>query len=722
MPTPINVNVRPLRFGNGQPLPALPPELGAGADPAAKAAQAETLLQLVTVNKVAILGGNKKINNDEGAFLLNIGKHGSANDAVKQGIKNLVAASRSAPAALKEWVAALRPAVDVNPELPPVAPGGGGSTSGVDSNGPVILRPEVNGINPLYFDGPTHFDGDFRLNPASLADPNIFGTLPSADKFGKVAVPLPTGGVREVGDNIFNLGNGKVGVRVLPAADVANGSKVIDAYIRKAMGIGPEPEVRTPENYHKARIYASVLYWHPELYAAKGMADLAKNMLATEGRATHEGSYLGNGETTNAPEGYHRKQWGLTDGTTYPAHVFMESLKGVDQETYNWQGYAIDKVLNLGVQFPNDYKKDIYRARDVNTALMFFRDWVLSEPYLKEDNTWATYCAEHKNIVRILRMNLPLNEASFKDAFGEADGAKVWENWSKDGGVFQQAHGVAWRKEYETNFKPVWARDGFKPEEIRPFKDLAEYDRHEIARDTGPEALAAYKAAGGQIPLGERQAMPYATESTSDLIRDFVETYASFGQVGGVASSATIMSFRDVCIDRLCLDEDAQGNRNADHGNKVFMAHALPVIQEILYHEALVQKSEGQVPLTIWLKGAEAGMLKALAGENEAALQDPVLKATVKAMFEKADAEKGAIDAGRGLPRAEAHRALKAAIADEAEAARNIGVLSPTAIERNAPPGLLMRVIQRPDHHPPHKDLTIKYLCTAVEARDVVPA
>lgn len=722
MPGPIDLNLRTLRLGNGQPLPALPPELGPLADAAAKAQQAETLLQLVANNKAGILGRTRKINKDEGQFLLSIAQHGSANDAVKSAIKEIVVGARGAPDALKAWAAAFRPAIVVNPDLPP-AGGDNGSTSSVGGgNGPVDLRPEVNAVNPLFYQGDTHFEGPYRLNPASIGNAAIFGALPSAAKFGKVAVPLPTGGVREVGDNIFNLGNGKVGVRVYPAADGPNSSKEIDGFLRKMMGIGPEPERRTAENYHKARIYASVVYWHPELYAAKGMEDLAKNMLATEGRSTHEGSYLGNGETSNSPEGYHRKTWGLVDGTTYPAHVLMESLKGVDQETYNWQGYALDKVLNKGVEFPNDYKHDIYRARDVNTALMFFRDWVLEKPYLKEDNSWATYCAEHKNIVRILRMNLPLNEASFKKAFGDAEGAQVWQAWSKPGGAFEQAHGVAWRQDYETHFKPVWERDGFAPEQIRPFKDQDEYNRHEVARDQGPEALAAYKAAGGQVSLGDTQAMPYATESTSDLIRDFIETYASFAQVGGVAASATIMSFKDVAIDRLCLDEDANGNRVEGHGNKVFMAHALPVIQEILYHEALVQKAEAQVPLAMWLKGAQAGMLKALSGGNEAAAQDPTLVGLVKAMFQKATAELGAIDNGAGMSRDKAHLALKAAIADEEAAARDIGAMSAAAIERNAPPGLILRTLQRPDHHPVHPELSIKYVCTAVEARDIVAA
>src|SRR5207237_3415096 len=97
-------------------------------------------------------------------------------------------------------------------------------------------------------------------------------------------------------------------------------------------------------------------------------------------RETHRGAYLGHGETTNSPEEYHSRQWDVAVGDSgggYPAHVYQVSLKGVDQGLYNWQGIVVDKLLNKGVQFPANYKEDILRTSDLNTALMEFRDWVL---------------------------------------------------------------------------------------------------------------------------------------------------------------------------------------------------------------------------------------------------------------------------------------------------------------------------------------------------------
>ena len=57
--------------------------------------------------------------------------------------------------------------------------------------------------------------------------------------------------------------------------------------------------------------------------------------------------------------------------------MLIRRLQGVDPETFNWNGYCVDQILNHGVEFPPDYRNGVYRTRDLNTALMFFRDWVL---------------------------------------------------------------------------------------------------------------------------------------------------------------------------------------------------------------------------------------------------------------------------------------------------------------------------------------------------------
>ena len=81
------------------------------------------------------------------------------------------------------------------------------------------------------------------------------------------------------------------------ALEAAAWHEVVDDFLRKEMGLGPNDPV-----------FALIDYIHPEMHAGT-IKDLAGSMLKTEGGNTHMGAYVGKGRTTNSPETYHNNQW-----------------------------------------------------------------------------------------------------------------------------------------------------------------------------------------------------------------------------------------------------------------------------------------------------------------------------------------------------------------------------------------------------------------------------
>ena len=162
-----------------------------------------------------------------------------------------------------------------------------------------------------------------------------------------------------------------------------------------------------------------------------------------------------------------------------PADIVVMSLQGVDQAVFNRNLQNVDLVLNAGgaygpnpddhapaghqgtvVVFPFEgYALDPVKCVELNTTLMFFRDWIhaSADPYLVKDPQWKTYCAEHKKIVADVAANLPTCEKGFKEVFGEEEGAALWKD-------FQAAYARATngRTFQETQyFTPLWKKEGY---------------------------------------------------------------------------------------------------------------------------------------------------------------------------------------------------------------------------------------------------------------------
>merc|ERR1711991_1027132 len=64
---------------------------------------------------------------------------------------------------------------------------------------------------------------------------------------------------------------------------------------------------------------------------------------------------------------------------------------------------------------------------NLKITLQFYRDWLKGESYLRNDDTWKTYCAEHVTIITNCALNIPQNLKSYQEIWGDAEGSKLYE-------------------------------------------------------------------------------------------------------------------------------------------------------------------------------------------------------------------------------------------------------------------------------------------------------
>lgn len=517
-------------------------------------------------------------------------------------------------------------------------------------------------ILPVHFKGAATFDGPYQLTAAALA--GAYRGV-SAEKFGTTDVKLPTGQAYNVRDMHYALGEGRYGMRLIPVSDSGTvldaqgqavpGHQVMDAHLRREMGLketGP--------------IFALIAYVHPEQHSGD-LKGLGGDMLKTEMGATHMGAYLGGGVTSNAPEEYHQRRWNVRG---YPANVQVVSLVGVDQATLNRNALLADAVLNKGVKFPPDYKNDQFYTTSLNTTLQFYRDWIRGEAYLKDDPAWRTYCAEHKTIVTNVMLNVPHNERAFKEIFGDAEGAKLWAQF-KD--KYKADTGRDFTAADETDFEPLWKKEGLKAEAIRPMT-YEQWKAYETARKEGK--LDSYS---GPVPLAPGRAMAWAPESTADLINAFAQTYTSFADTGGVVASSVLLGFKDTIKERTGLSD------------KEYLGLALPIVNKIMVADAMVGAKDDPA----WLQKATAGLYVAYGGKVEdlgpGGTPNPQLLELAKSSLRGAEVQLPQIMTQPKKTPDEAYAWLRKAVQPDLERARAQAVVG-DKVEFYSPPAVAHRV------------------------------
>jgi hypothetical protein len=550
----------------------------------------------------------------------------------------------------------------------------------------------VTNVVPMHFTGPVTFEG------AKLKAEALTGSYRGVDpaKFGMTEVKLPqmdgTTKTVVVRDMHYDLGDGKVGMRLVPVKDgdpAAN--KQMDDYLRKEMGLKPnEP------------IWGLIAYIHPEEHTGD-LKQLGTEMVKTEMGTTHLGAYLGGARTTNSPENYHNSSWSVKG---YPANVQMVSLQGVAQGELNKNLVAADTVLNKGVKFPPDYKNDVMQTVDLNTTLQFYRDWIKDEPYLKTDPAWATYCAEHKTIVTNVGLNVPHNAESFKEIFGADEGPALWDKFKTK---FQEANNRPFTAADETHFEPLWKKEGLTAAQIRP-TTLAEHDAYVAARYDGSLANGTYT---GFKPLPPGEAMAWKPETTSELVKNFMETYASFKDVGGYASAATMLGFKDVICPRMGIDD------------KTYIGNAMPIINKVMVAEAMARAPGDAAGYAKWQEGATAGLYLAFGGKKEdlapGGTPDAARMGLAKLSMQGAAAAQAQVAQVATQPADKrndlAYGWMRGAIQTDLDRARQVMVADAKHTEMYSPPAITNRVANGIVDH--NKFVTVKVLCTAVDASEV---
>jgi hypothetical protein len=223
-------------------------------------------------------------------------------------------------------------------------------------------------------------------------------------------------------------------------------------------------------------------------------------------------------------------------------------------------------VLNKGVQFPSNYKNDLYVTTDLATTLEFFKRWVRDDPELKTNPKWQTYCAEHKTIVTNVALNLPQNEKAYREVFGDAEGTKLF-------GEMQAKYKTLTGKDMpQTDFEPLWKKEGI----ARPAEEK-----------------------------GFGKGLAWPAETTVDIMNDFFNVYADFKTLGGTMISGMLVGFMDTIRERTSI-EPAE-----------YMKLALPVMNELMVAEALTNRFSSPADLQKFAQQKTAELYVVMGGKKE---------------------------------------------------------------------------------------------------------
>nr|VFJ57346.1 MAG: hypothetical protein BECKFM1743A_GA0114220_101886 [Candidatus Kentron sp. FM]VFJ58021.1 MAG: hypothetical protein BECKFM1743C_GA0114222_102143 [Candidatus Kentron sp. FM]VFK11827.1 MAG: hypothetical protein BECKFM1743B_GA0114221_102093 [Candidatus Kentron sp. FM] len=501
----------------------------------------------------------------------------------------------------------------------------------------------------LFQQAPAVYVGDYRPSAAALRRSFALGDETTSDaelldRFGRIEVvhnglDLQTPGASFFVRNLqFDVGDGRIGHRILPVDDGNNGdnptNRETEETIRKALGVS-EGHLAPYE----------IIFTHPETHGPDGeglweefpgegrkgtLKTIAGPGGVTQGSATHRGGAVGfRGVTHNSPEGYHHNQFEVKG---YPAVAVGMTIEGAHPDVVASQRNRASFLLNDGVNFSvRDYKNDFVRIRDINTVLMFARDWIvyramervrnqtieatpeiqaildeLATPALRVylgSEDWTTYCAEHRASVDYLMTALQFTEAGFREVY---DGTSLWGKRPEDLGAKlfalysrviiakAKALGVPYKEEGQMAggispeawggadggqfFTPLWQRMGFSREDIRPFDSPEQYDAYENARIHG--TLEQYKERWRDypvIPLPPGKALPYGPQTNADLIAVFIKKIHDWRDVGGIQVATAIMAFMKTATER-------HGISPQDYAGLV-----TPIIGELLIADALAR-------------------------------------------------------------------------------------------------------------------------------------
>jgi hypothetical protein len=344
----------------------------------------------------------------------------------------------------------------------------------------------------------------------------------------------------------------------LPDETSAAGSTIIDSYLRHEMRLRPEDP-----------IYALLNWIRPDEHSM----DLYQLPLSRKIRMSHEhfADYLGEGRTSHVlPRKSHWKAKSPLDHKWYvsrhPVNVHIISLHGVPQPILNRNAHIVDTILATAGRSPEGTEKVSCRTIDINTTLQFYRDTIRQEEYLQE-LSWYTNCAVHKTVVINVLLNVPHNERSFQEIFGQ-DGASLWLDFKQR---YKEISGKEFGPDDETDFIPLWKLTGLSASAIQPLS-LGEYNTYQAAI-----AEKWVDEHTGRRPVEPGMGLAWPLETIVDLISTFMNIYVSFQDVGGIVAAGELIMLRHLLTARLGITEE------------VYLDLVSPIIVKLLVAHYLMQ-------------------------------------------------------------------------------------------------------------------------------------
>lgn len=568
--------------------------------------------------------------------------------------------------------------------------------------------------NPVVHDtGQSNFPSPYELTDLALKNFDV-----SRENFGSTEILLPSGQHYMVKDYVYPLPDGTIGMHFIPVNDYGsiltpeneqvNGNSIIDKFLRDKMKLKDDEP-----------IYALLNYFHPE--QNKGSIEfLTTKSDKIEMGFTHLGAYHGLGYTTNSPFLYHANRFsvdGSTDNTIfgYPANVQIISMTGVPQSTLNKNLQYADTILNFGIMFPKNYKESKFRASNLNISLMFYRDWIKYEGYLRNDDTWFTYCAAHKTLVANIALNLPHNLQSFQEVYGQEEGSDLFKRFVK---LYSNIIGPdpGFVSVNETDFVPLWKQQGFTVEQISPFT-LDEFNDYQSARHK--DRLGTFT---GKKPLKPNQGTVWTAQTSADVIYNFIRQYVEILDASSVGSSAVILALMPIIDERMGISP------------LEYLVHAMPMIEKLMVADASIFAAKDQ---NNYLQTVFTELIVAFGGksDNTFVLKDEMKKIKILkltevgvndfiknnyvpealaawALISVVEKWDEIIKAG-AVPPMVAYNVMMENIQSEIDIAKEISVTNPDKIEYNAPPAIIHGICN--GIYESNEFVTVEEVCTVID-------
>lgn len=352
---------------------------------------------------------------------------------------------------------------------------------------------------------------------------------------------------------------------------------------------------------------------------------------------------------------------GMLYGNAPDNNVFIAAMKGVPQDSFNTNAALWAKLYYQnpeGYQFASDYEFDWLVGSTLEETLAFATGWVdrkwvrkdlnkkivdtiarLQKPnsrfdanstyydMLRQRRELALYCFEGVANMLYVAMNIPLTRDYFKRIWGDVRGNEMFDATN---GRFQEIMRAelgtpAMTPDQKSEFSLEGPRSRFAPA-LAGMKALWDRDLSNSSQFTAANPLFPDRDVDGNVVGYAANAtrdqemrkvglsLPWAPETTSEILRDFIVMYAPFHKVGAARSARFIIGFQEDILRRTGIEKS------------VFEAYSSKIIKRILSYDSFLMKKRLDLAVATGQKTAEQAIATYGAYRDQ----------TVQAVLEKA--------------------------------------------------------------------------------------